>query len=322
MGRAEIVKDLLKAIVEEAYLEEVLSSLVWYIKDSYKPQSCGVILEENGLKVKISRGLSYTYIKRLHSEGRHPLVERMRKEMSLMVVNEEHPLYPTGFEHPYKLMVMVPVFKRSDFAGILFMDFSESVDLSDDDLSFFETLGYLASVALSYYELEDRVEELNDRDTLTGVYNFKRFHELLFNEVKRADETGHPFVLALFAVTGLGSVNEKYGHVAGDELLKFVARILQEKVRRFDVVARYSAAKFVVILPETDKSWAKGLAEEIIKEFENSEWGRKDVEVYLDVGIVAYPEDANNEKILLNRLEECVLEAKRQRGHKIVLWPV
>jgi len=314
-----IVKEVLRAVSEDAYMEEVFSSVVWSLRDHYKPQSCGIMLDENGLKVKVSRGLSYTYIKGLHSEGTHPLFELVRREGRLLVINQEHSHYPTGFEHPYRLMVLTPVRRFGQVAGLLFMDFAQEVQFSPEDIELFELLGYMLSVVYGYYLLEDRVDSLEEKDTLTGVYNFKKFHELLFTEVKRADETGHGFTLGLFAVTGLRMVNERYGHVAGDNLLKEVASLLEAEKRRFDVVARYSPAKFVVIMPESDKDFARRFAERVIGAFQRTQWEGKGVS--LDVGIVAYPEDADNEKLLLNRLEECVVEARREKGHGIVVWP-
>ncbi|WP_068549901.1 sensor domain-containing diguanylate cyclase [Thermosulfidibacter takaii] len=321
MNYLELFHDTLKGMVEEVYLEEVLSGIMDFIKKNYNPQSAAVLLYKDGLKVKISRGLSYTFIKQLHKEGSHTLYEYLKKEKKLEIITEEHPVYPTSMEHSYKCMVLVPLLKEEEVIGMIFMDFSDKKDISDEDQKFLETLGYLISVALTYYEDLDRLEDLINHDPLTGVYNFKHFHELLYSEVQRANDTGHPFAMALVAITGLKEVNERYGHVPGDQLLKFVAEMLQKKVRRFDIVARYAAAKFVVIFPEADKEWAKKVAQEIIDEFTQCEWCKLDVEVYLDIGIVAYPEDAEDEKTLLNRLEACVHEAKRFKGHNIVTWP-
>ncbi len=322
MKHIALFREILKDIVDEVYLEEIRSTVVQFIKDEYKPKSCAIVTcKDDQLRVRISRGVSYTFIKQLHRENRHPLVDFLRKEKKVVIIDENHPMYPTGFEHSYKTMVLVPILGGGRLVGLLFMDFSERKDFPPHEVEALETLGLLLSVAVDHYELRDRLDDLVDHDALTGVYNFKHFHELLFKEVQRTDETGHPFALGLYAVTGLKRVNEKYGHVAGDRLLRFVADLLKAKVRRFDAVARYAAAKFAVIFPEADKEFAKRIAEEVIEKFSKSEWARLDTEVYLDVGIVVYPEDAKDEKTLLNRLEECVHEAKRDKGSNIVVYP-
>lgn len=321
MNSIDLFHEVLKGMTEEVYLEEILSNIMFFLRTNYKPQSCAVILFKDGLKVKISRGLSYTFIKELHKEGKHPLIEFIKKEGKTTIINEEHPVYPTSMEHPYKTMVLLPLKEEGEITGMLFMDFSEEKSFTEEEMKFLETLSYLISVAIFYYEELDRLYDLINYDALTGVYNFKHFHELLFTEVQRADDTGHPFAMALFAITGLKEVNDKYGHIAGDELLKSVAELISKKIRTFDIIARYAAAKFVVVFPEATKDWAQKVAQDVIKEFNGSEWAKLDANVYLDIGIVGYPEDADNEKTLLNRLEECVHEAKRTKGSNIVVWP-
>ncbi len=318
-----LFRDALSDVVNEVYLEEVLSGIVQGIKDHFRPLSCGVVVKQGeGLRVKISRGLSYTYIKELHAKGQHPLYDAVRKEGAPMVIDENHPLYPTGMEHSYATLVVVPLYDKAEVMGFFFMDFEEKKRFTQEDVAFLEAVGYLVSVSLDYYALRDRVEELNNYDTLTGVYNYKRFHELLYQEVVRSEDTGHVFSIVLFAITGLKELNNLYGHIKGDELLKWVAQLLKKKARRFDHVARYAAAKFAVILPEESKEFAEKFAKEVLEEFSSSQWTGLKVDIFLDVGIVTFPTDADDEKTLLSRLEQCVYEAKRQKGNTLVLWPV
>ena len=314
----ELVKEALKDIVDGVYAEEVLSGIVQTLKERFKPRSCGVVLqEEEGLRVKISRGLSYTFIKELHSQTTHPLLEELKKEKKTVVIDEKHHLYPVKLEHPYKKLVLVPLFRGESVKGMLFLNISDDRDITGEDLSLLETVGYLISVVLRHYELEDKLSELNNHDTLTGVYNYKRFHELLFQEVIRSQDTDHSFSIILFAITGLKRFNELYGHIKGDELLKSTARLIEKHARRFDYVARYAAAKFALLMPEAGKEIARRLAEEVLEEFKQSQWAK---DVYLDIGVVTFPEDAQDEKTLLNRLEECVHEGKRDNNHSIVVW--
>ncbi len=317
-----IIKDALECMVEEVYVEEVLSTVVQSLKDLFKATSCGILTWEDRIRVKISRGWSYTYIKKLHNIQSHPLIEEMKKEKKLIIIDENHPLYPTGFEHSYKLLILIPLFSKKEIIGMIFVNLEDKRELSEEEVTLFTITGYIVSVALDYYKLQDRLSEINNIDTLTGVFNYKHFHELLYREVVRTNETGHPFSLALISITGIKEFNEHFGHVKGDELLKSVASFLRENIRRFDILARYGGAKFVIIFPEATKEEAIKFLKIILEKFEETPWAKTNPRVYLDIGLVSYPEDATDEKLLLNRLEECVHEAKRRKGHNIISWPI
>jgi len=317
----KIIGDILESMVEEAYVEEVLSTLIQSLKDEFRATSCAIVLFNERIQVKISRGLSYTYIKELQKLSSHPVVDFMKKENKLTIINEEHSLYPNGFEHSYKSLVLIPIRRKGETTGLLFINLPERTELNETEKRFLESVGYITSVGLDYYEMREKLMDIINIDTLTGVYNYKHFHELLYKEVLRTMETGHPFSLALIAITGIKEFNEHFGHVKGDELLKDTARFLKENVRRFDSIARYGGAKFVIIFPEATKEDAKKRLENILNKFEETQWAKTEPRVFLDIGLVTFPEDAEDEKLLLARLEECVHEAKRRKGSDIITWP-
>ncbi|RLD96498.1 MAG: hypothetical protein DRI93_00715 [Aquificota bacterium] len=322
--RMEVLRQGLKEMASQLYAEEVLSLVADSVKKVLDCLSCGVLLidEHGGVRVKISRGLSYSYIKELHASPGHDLINQILQNPRILVVKEGESLYGKGFEHPYKSLVVVPLVRGKDeVLGVLFADSDRDDAFQGEALEFLQDMALLTVVALDYYETKDKLISFINIDPLTELYNFKHFHELLYREILRADETRHPFSLMLFSIAGMANYNSAFGHVKGDQLLRDVAELIKSRVRRFDVVARYSGAKMVVIMPESDKEEASRKAREILEAFEGGYWAQTDPRyVYFKGAVVTYPQDADDEKELLHNLEEALYEAKRVKGSKVVIY--
>jgi diguanylate cyclase (GGDEF)-like protein len=121
-------------------------------------------------------------------------------------------------------------------------------------------------------ELEDisrRVRLRDVTDPLTGLHNHRQFQEVLAEEVERAGRYEVPLSLLLLDIDGFGRYNETHGHMAGDQLLQEVARIVARNCRRIDQPARFASDCFAVILPETSADDAAKLAERLRMEIES-----------------------------------------------------
>ncbi|HEB55597.1 MAG TPA: GGDEF domain-containing protein [Gammaproteobacteria bacterium] len=97
----------------------------------------------------------------------------------------------------------------------------------------------------------DKEREQSMKDALTGLFNRKAYDQYINDELARFRRYGSPFVLAVWDVDHFKSVNDQYGHVAGDKVLKIIATIIAENTRETDIAARYGGEEFAVIMPET-----------------------------------------------------------------------
>jgi diguanylate cyclase (GGDEF)-like protein/PAS domain S-box-containing protein len=112
--------------------------------------------------------------------------------------------------------------------------------------------------------LEIQLQEIADRDTLTGLFSRRRFQEELEREVSRARRHGRPGALLLLDLDGFKQVNDSLGHAAGDELLTRIGEALRSSLRASDVLARIGGDEFALILPDTDVAAARVVAEKLI----------------------------------------------------------
>jgi diguanylate cyclase (GGDEF)-like protein len=114
-------------------------------------------------------------------------------------------------------------------------------------------------------EVNEMLSELSIRDGLTGLYNRRHFDSALGTEWRRAARKGLPIALLMIDVDCFKALNDTYGHQRGDDCLREIARVLEERPRRgYDVVARYGGEEFVVMLPDADDV-AAGMIGELIR---------------------------------------------------------
>ncbi len=114
-------------------------------------------------------------------------------------------------------------------------------------------------------EAESTLRTLATRDSLTGVYNRRRFFELGEQERARADRYGHPISIAMLDVDHFKSINDRYGHATGDAVLRQLGERLITDLRVVDVIGRVGGEEFVVLFPETEREAARGVVDRLRK---------------------------------------------------------
>ncbi len=116
-------------------------------------------------------------------------------------------------------------------------------------LSFF----LIASYLLSWIRIElNKEKELSRTDPVTEVRNSRAFFELADLEIERSRRHRHPFCFAYIDLDDFKEFNDRRGHLAGDRLLRFVADIMKDSLRKVDIIARLGGDEFALLLPETD----------------------------------------------------------------------
>lgn len=114
-------------------------------------------------------------------------------------------------------------------------------------------------------ELGRRLEYLLDHDFLTGLFNRRHFERELAREVKRAARYGAPGAVLLIDLDNFKDINDTFGHMAGDDLLKGTGGLLRRRMRGTDTVARVGGDEFAVLLPQTDAEQAQVVADDFVK---------------------------------------------------------
>jgi len=163
-----------------------------------------------------------------------------------------------------------------------------------------------------------RLLELATRDALTGLFNRRHFFELGQREFDRARRASKPCSLLLFDIDHFKSVNDTYGHAAGDDVIRGIAEIARDITRRTDVTARVGGEEFVIMLPDTSADAASVVGEKLRMAIEMGRYGARDLPATVSLGIAeAVPGDVNISDTLA-RADEALYRAKREGRNRLV----
>lgn len=178
---------------------------------------------------------------------------------------------------------------------------------------------FLTVWPLGYYVRteKDHIKILENQvniDGLTGVYNHRFFHETLAKNIKLGEEQRKPVSMIFIDIDYFKHYNDLYGHQKGDMILKNLAQILKEKVRKEDFVARYGGEEFAIILFDTEEEVALKIAEKLRSVIENSyfegEENQPNGKLTASFGISVYPNKAKNDLELIKSADDALYRAK------------
>jgi len=163
-------------------------------------------------------------------------------------------------------------------------------------------------------ELLDKVNYMAITDVLTGLFNRRRFHDVLSSEYERAKRYGIPFSLVLLDIDYFKKVNDTYGHTVGDAVLREVATILKNSIREIDTAARYGGEEFVVVLPNTEKGNAQIFAERMRQSIERHAFSGVNKNITVSIGIGGMPDAKVEDEDKLIRCADFALYRAKQLG--------
>lgn len=179
-------------------------------------------------------------------------------------------------------------------------------------------LAYIgASIGREQRRARDAAIRMSTVDALTGLYNRTYFFSALEREIARGDRSGRAFCLVMLDLDDLKAVNDRFGHVAGDQVLRSVADTIRSGVRKIDVAARYGGDEFVALLPETDPTGGWVLAEKIRLTVAEQGMPGVDPTPTVSVGVVSYPADGRSADALLVSADRAMYASKRGGKNRV-----
>ncbi|MEC0207584.1 sensor domain-containing diguanylate cyclase [Paenibacillus ehimensis] len=173
------------------------------------------------------------------------------------------------------------------------------------------------TITLALNDLQKQTDQLTQAamtDSLTGLTNRRTFESIM----TQWTEKQQPFALIMMDIDRFKSINDTYGHQAGDEVLKHLARILTSSVRSNDVCCRYGGEEFVVLLPYTSAPEALITAERVRTAFETRE-NPLGIPLTVSSGIAHYPSHAESAEMLFQRADHALYQAKEAGKNRTIV---
>jgi len=217
-----------------------------------------------------------------------------------------------GPNRGYQSMVAAPLKVKDKLLGVVAAVSKEKASFTGAHLRLLSAYAAQASLALDNAVLYEEVKSQASTDELTRLYNRRFFDFRLDEELKRAQRYGHPLSLLFLDVDKLKVVNDEYGHLQGDLLLRHLASLLMKVFRSADTVARYGGDEFVVLLPETGQKAAATVAERLLQEANPCPLlSGGSIPWSMSVGVAWVPIDGDYNVSLLRLADEAAYRAKR-----------
>jgi diguanylate cyclase (GGDEF)-like protein len=244
-------------------------------------------------------GLTYTVAR----SGMPIIVDDMR----------QHPLFRNVPDDWTGSIIGLPLKYGDLVVGVMNLAHQSPYEFKEHQIRILNLLADQAAISIVNARLHNLVMEQSMTDMLTGLHNRRSFNNRLDEEVQRSDRYGRPFSLALMDLNGFKSVNDTYGHPAGDQVLVRISRCLADCVRNTDFLARYGGDEFALIMPETPFPVAEQIALRLQRALEDCDFGlspRNSIKMTISIGLAQFPEDARSAKDLIASADAALYRAK------------
>jgi diguanylate cyclase (GGDEF)-like protein len=189
------------------------------------------------------------------------------------------------------------------------------------------TLGFIVIllISLSGIALSERLTTLAVKDGLTGLYNQTYIKARLLEEVQRSERYKSPLSLMMIDLDDFRALNERFGHVVGDKIIREVGELIQASLRASDISGRYGGEEFLIVLPQTSSLDAAAAAERLRKTISGNPFrlGRgehKTCQMTVSIGVYASPFRDYNIEEIIGLTDAALYRAKKEGKNKVVVF--
>ncbi|MBI2810555.1 MAG: diguanylate cyclase [Candidatus Melainabacteria bacterium] len=211
-------------------------------------------------------------------------------------------------------LFFVPITYEQKLLGLLGGYKCESqANWNRDNEAFLKSVADQVATGVTNARLYARVQRQATTDGLTSLYNHRTGQEKLAEQLRLAERYQRNLAVVMIDVDHFKSINDNYGHPAGDSVLKAVAKLVKSDCRDVDLPVRYGGEEFLLVLPEVNQEGAAVVAERIRKSLSQEIIRHEDIQISVTAsfGIAAFPEDAHNQQQLLDLADKALYLSKR-----------
>jgi diguanylate cyclase (GGDEF)-like protein/PAS domain S-box-containing protein len=218
----------------------------------------------------------------------------------------------------------VPLIVQSGTTGLLFLTgAAEKVLGSVTRQQLAVEVGETIKMSLSNLKLREKLREEAIHDPLTGLFNRRYLEENLVRELHRARRGNSPLCVAMLDLDNFKPFNDTFGHDAGDALLRELAQVMRDKLRKSDICCRYGGDEFVLVLPDSSLADARRRVEQIcvlVKELQIRHGGPPLDATTISAGVAGVPEHGSTAAELLQAADTAMYAAKQAGRNRVVVY--
>ena len=257
------LNNISKTAISSEDAEQMLSEIVSEIQKNFRFDHIGVgILDyvTKEIEIKVEAGSTAQAVGKRIPLGTG-VVGRVARTGETALHNSGENLQ--GILPESRAILCIPITYSETLLGVLNVESHHENAFAPQDVLILNTLADLLATALHNSFVFQKLQQQSITDGLTGIKTRRFFWESLTSEWKRASRSGRPFSVVLIDLDKFKEVNDSEGHLEGDLVLARVGRLLEQRCRQSNVVARYGGDEFIILMPETGIEQAQILAERL-----------------------------------------------------------
>lgn len=216
---------------------------------------------------------------------------------------------------------IVPLICQNQVLGVMNLADKDDNRITNEDLALIELFSQLVGASIGNIRLFEKMQRQATTDGPTGLSNHRCFYETLEKELWRIRRFGGWISLIMIDIDNLKTVNDTYGHRAGDHVIAEISRRLKRCIRQIDTAARYGGDEFAVILPNTRLNEASVVAERMLQSIASipATWETEQIPITISVGIGEYDSGSNPEE-MTHHSDEALYAAKKSGKNKVHVY--
>ena len=301
-------------------LEELLSRVCAVIQQAFQVSEVSLLLREEGDLVM--RAFLGDLTPCFPSGGRFPVTQQPWSHIMDCSTSLVEPDLASEPE-PFRLFkesasrMSIPLISFGQTLGVLTLHSSKLNAFRKGELQSLESVADICANSIQNAHYVERVKQLAYLDGLTGIFN-RRFFELrITEEIERARRYGNAMAVIMADIDQFKRLNDEFGHLLGDEVLRQVSSIFHQQLRKIDVVCRYGGEEFALLLTQTNMEHAFAVAEKLRKTIEKWQFPGVPRAITISAGVAAFPLHGNNRDELVRAADSGLYLAKQAGRNRV-----
>ena len=245
--------------------------------------------------------------------------QEIQEMYSYLKLEEELP-YPCS---KIQSALAIPLLEGKELAGMFILLSKKIQAFPAKQMRLFETITSQLSLILQNVKMYEETKALSLVDDLTSIYNRRFFYLAANKESERAKRYAKALSLILIDIDHFKRINDRYGHVVGDEVLQKVTHTIQKDLRTGDIFSRYGGEEFLILLPETSGEVAVKVAERIRESISNLPLicNTEENHITLSIGVTQLTSKRDTVQALISAADEALYQAKQKGRNRVTYIP-
>lgn len=216
----------------------------------------------------------------------------------------------------------IPLVSFGQTLGVLVLDSAQVNAFHPNDVQSLESVADICSNAIQNAHYVERVKQLAYLDGLTGIFNRRFFEMRIAEEIERARRFSVGMAVIMVDIDQFKRLNDEFGHLLGDEVLRQVSSIFSQQLRKIDVVCRYGGEEFAILLSQTNPQHAFSVAEKLRRLVETWQFPGVPRPVTISAGAASYPDHGTTRDELVKAADAGLYAAKLAGRNRVLLAPL